>query len=213
MSQPYADSSGIEVLVLAAGHARRFGADKRCARVDGERSLLEVTLARLGTAQLPVTVCLSSRTSDDALADLLVQRHVRVLRCERAEEGMGSTLAEAVAARAGSSAWLVALGDMPCVALGTIRELLRRRRPGAIVLPVDADGRRGHPVLFDRDFFAELCRLSGERGGASLLERHAAHCIEVPVDDPGIHLDADTPAALEALRAQLASRSSSGVSG
>jgi molybdenum cofactor cytidylyltransferase len=202
-----------ELLVLAGGYATRFGADKRVARVSGQETLLGRTVAELRSTQLPVTVCLAARESDDALAEALLSTGVRVLRCRRADEGMGGTLAEAVAARQEAPALIVALGDMPLVSAATVEALLRHWSAGAIVLPVSPDGRRGHPVLFDRLYFAELRQLGGDRGGASIISRHREHCVTVPVDDPGIHLDADTPAALEALRAQLASRSSSGVSG
>jgi len=191
----------------------RFGADKRVARIHEQETLLERTVAQLRSTRLPLTVCLATRAADDVIADALCSAGVSVLRCRRADEGMGGTLAEAVAERREASALVIALGDMPLVTAAVVDALLRHWSPGAIVLPVGPDGRRGHPVLFDRRYFAELQELGGDRGGASLVSKYRAHCVEVPVDEPGIHLDADTPAALEALRDQLASRSSSGVSG
>jgi len=202
-----------EILVLAAGRARRFGADKRRASIAQDETLLERTVAQLLRTGLPVTACLASRRSDDALVEVLESTGARILRCDRAEEGMASTLAEAVAARARVPAILVALGDMPLVLPGTVQALTERWRPASIVIPVGHDGRRGHPVLFDRAYFGELRELSGDRGAASLLRRYEQNCVEVPVEDPGIHLDADTPEALESLCAQLTPRSSSGVSG
>jgi molybdenum cofactor cytidylyltransferase len=126
---------------------------------------------------------------------------------------MGSTLAEAMGVLAPAPAVIVALGDMPLVSPGTVAALCREWRAGVIVAPVTRDGRRGHPVLFDRAFFSGLAGLSGDRGAAALLERHRGRCRFVAVEDAGIHLDADTPQALAALRAQLTPRSSSGVSG
>lgn len=202
-----------EILVLAAGRARRFGADKRRAYIAQDETLLGFTVAQLLRSGLPVTVCLASRRSDDALAGVLGSTGARILRCVRAEEGMASTLAEAVAARARAPAILVALGDMPLVSPGTVQALTGLWRPASIVIPVGRDGRRGHPVLFDRAYFGELRALSGDRGAASLLRRYEQNCVELPVDDPGIHLDADTPDALESLCTQLTSRRSSGVSG
>lgn len=202
-----------EILVLAAGRAARFGADKRLVRINADSTLLELTLAQYRRTRCPLTVCLAARSEDDALAARLEGSGFSVLRCERAGEGMGSTLAEAVGARARAPGIIVALGDMPLVSSRTVEMLCERWRPASIVAPVSRDGRRGHPVLFDRAFFSDLRRLSGDRGAAPLLRRHRDRCVHVRVDDSGIHLDADTPVALEALRAQLASRSSGGVSG
>lgn len=202
-----------EILVLAAGRATRFGADKRSAKITRQETLLARTVTQLRSTTLPVTVCLASRASDDLLAEAMISIGVRVLRCRKADEGMGSTLAEAVAERSQAQALIVALGDMPLVSATIVDTLRSHWAPGVIVVPLTPDGRRGHPVLFDRRYFAELRKLSGDRGGASIVRNNAEHCIGVTIDDPGLHLDADTPAALEDLRAQLASRSSSGVSG
>lgn len=209
----HGEKASPEILVLAGGRATRFGADKRLVRVSDRETLLERTVTQLQSARLPVTVCLAARASDDGIARALRSTGVTVLRCRRADEGMGGTLAEAVAQRREASALVIALGDMPLVSAPIVDALCRHWSPGAIVAPVGPEGRRGHPVLFDRQYFAELCELGGDRGAASLISKYRGRCVEVPVDDPGIYLDADTPEALEALRAQLASRSSSGVSG
>jgi molybdenum cofactor cytidylyltransferase len=202
-----------EILVLAAGRSARFGEDKRLAKINRDSTLLGLTLEHYRCTPCPLTVCLSVRSADDALAEQLADDGVAVLRCARAEEGMGSTLAEAAGARLHAPAIIVALGDMPLVSPRTVEMLCENWQRASIVAPVSRDGRRGHPVLFDRAFFPDLARLSGDQGGASLLRRFRDRCIHIAVDDPGIHLDADTPAALQALRAQLASRSSGGVSG
>jgi len=194
-----------EILVLAAGRAARFGTDKRLAKISADTTLLELTLAQYRRTRCRITVCLAARSADDALAARLEAGGLAVLRCERAGEGMGSTLAEAVGARRRAPAIIVALGDMPLVAPGTVEMICERWRPASIVVPESQDGRRGHPVLFDRAFFSDLAGLSGEQGAAPLLRRYRDRCLRVSVNDPGIHLDADTPAALSALRAQFAS--------
>jgi molybdenum cofactor cytidylyltransferase len=45
-----------------------------------------------------------------------------------------------------------------------------------------------------------MTRLEGDVGARALLERHRDEVLQVPVDDPGIHVDVDTAAMLEAAR-------------
>jgi len=188
------------VLLLAAGASRRFGSDKRKALVYQGQSLLEASADLYRRPGLDLCVCLSAQSRDDDLAVAFADTDVRVLRCARASEGMGGTLAEAAQAHPDASALIVALADMPLISIPTLDAMLCARRDGRIVVPVH-DGRRGHPVLFDRPFIAKLQRLGGDRGAAAILAAHADAILELPVTDPGIHRDADTPEALAALRA------------
>jgi molybdenum cofactor cytidylyltransferase len=183
------------VLMLAAGQARRFGSDKRITLLCQSETLLERSVRSALEAELTVIVCLSTRRADDVIARSMSRFPVRVLRCARAEEGMGGTLAEGIAACSGYPGAFVALGDMPYVDSRTYRHLAQQHAPGRIVVP-ECGGQRGHPVLFDAVFFEELGDLSGDRGAARLLKRHAASCIRSAVRDPGIHRDVDRPGDL-----------------
>ncbi len=118
-------------------------------------------------------------------------------------EGMASSLRAGVAALpAGIDGVLVALGDMPALRPALLRALVAAFDPAAgrsICVP-ERKGRRGHPVLFGAEHFAELAALAGDVGARALFERHAASVHALAVDDPGILLDVDTPEALARLR-------------
>jgi len=58
------------------------------------------------------------------------------------------------------------------------------------------DGRQGHPVLFGRDFWAALSRLTGDEGARSVVRAHPASCIRLDVEDPGVLQDVDRPDAV-----------------
>ncbi|MDE2157898.1 MAG: NTP transferase domain-containing protein, partial [Burkholderiales bacterium] len=59
-------------------------------------------------------------------------------------------------------------------------------------------GRRGHPVAFAAELYSELIQLSGDDGARRVLLRYPSHGQEV--DDPGVLLDVDTEADLDAIR-------------
>jgi molybdenum cofactor cytidylyltransferase len=51
-------------------------------------------------------------------------------------------------------------------------------------------------VLWPARHFAEIAALSGDRGARALIDAHAAEVCYVPVGDPGVTRDVDTPDAL-----------------
>jgi molybdenum cofactor cytidylyltransferase len=115
---------------------------------------------------------------------------------------MGASLASA--ARVLPGEWdgcLVALADKPFVRRETalvVREALLDR----IVVPCYG-GEWGHPVGFPRRLFPALAALHGESGGRSLIVAEASSACFLDVDDPGVQLDIDTPAALAVAAAQF----------
>lgn len=109
--------------------------------------------------------------------------------------GMAGSLATGInAIPPAAEAAIVALGDMPNLLPETVNSLIAAFAPSigrTICIPVQ-ENRRGNPILFGRDHFAELSDLSGDRGGKAVVEKNSASIAEVFVDDPGIHLDFDT---------------------
>ncbi|MEH6491530.1 nucleotidyltransferase family protein [Halopseudomonas sp.] len=186
-------------LMLAAGSARRFGSDKRLARLADGRSLLSASLDNARNAYLDVRVVL--RPQDDAAA-LGVPAQCPIIRSERCHEGMAQSLVAGVAALQAIDAEAVAvlLGDMPRIRPQTLIALQAQATARRIVVPTHA-GQRGHPVLFGRAFWPELLLLQGDRGARELLRQHAKSLLEVPVTDPGILLDIDDAKMLAALPA------------
>ncbi len=184
-------------ILLAAGRARRFGADKRFADFCGVP--LALASARALRAALPETLAVVG--PDDApLRAVLEAEGVACVACADAALGMGHSLAQGVGASPQAEGWLVALADMPRVQPGTIARLAAALSRDAIVAPA-FEGRRGHPVGFGAVFRDELLALAGDVGAKPLLARHAARVRIVAVDDRGILLDADTPEALRRLAA------------
>lgn len=196
-------------VILAAGASRRFGAaDKRLARLPSGRTLLAATLSTASAAFSRLRVVL--REDDEPVA-LGLPADTPILRAPRAADGLGASLADAFAALAADPALAeapaaaVLLGDMPNIAPATLEALRDRAAPGRIVRPRHA-GRAGHPVLFGRDFWAELAALGGDEGARHVVGRHRARCHELEIDDTGIHLDIDVADDLSALSRRPVSR-------
>ncbi|MEQ8663338.1 MAG: nucleotidyltransferase family protein [Gammaproteobacteria bacterium] len=182
-------------ILLAAGFARRFGANKLVATL-GDGTPVVVATARRLAAAVDDTLAVVPGTAG-AVEALLHAEGIAVARCAAAADGMGHSLACGVRAAAASDAWLVMLGDMPFVAPATLARLVATLRAGAAIVVPSHAGADGHPVGFAARFAAELADLDGDRGARALLTRHAALVQRVDVTDPGIHRDIDVPADLD----------------
>jgi molybdenum cofactor cytidylyltransferase len=207
-------------ILLAAGRGLRFGGDKLLARLGAERKEVSAGTSRapaarsnaradldgecIGTAAcrnllaaLPRVIAVV-RPGDGALAAALGASGARIVRCARADEGMGSSLACGVAAAADAAGWIIALADMPWVQPETIARVAAAVAEGAPVAAPFHGGERGHPVGFGKVCYEALSVLGGDEGARSIIAAHRDSLARIDVDDPGILRDVDTPADLRA---------------
>ncbi len=183
-------------ILLAAGASVRFGGNKMMHPLpEGEaRAGMPIAVASATNmlAALPDTVAVV-RPRSQKLAHLLREAGAKVVTCRNANEGMGASLARAVAAADDADAWIVGLGDMPWIAPETILTMARMLTEGAVIVAPSFDGNRGHPVGFARRFHDELRASSGDEGARKLFRDHADLVTLLPVEDPGVLRDIDTP--------------------
>lgn len=187
--------SGVCGVLLAAGSGSRFGGGKLIHPLPASGIPLAVAAWRHLRAAVPQS-CVVVRAGETAVAQLFRAEGARVVECEDAGAGMGRSLSCGVRANPYARGWIIALGDMPCVEVATIRwiadTVAERNR---IVVPT-RQGKRGHPVGFPVRLYAELADLQGDIGARTVLQANAADLVERDVDDPGIFADVDTPADL-----------------
>jgi molybdenum cofactor cytidylyltransferase len=189
-------------IVLAAGLSRRMGRAKMLMPVDGRaiiRHAVESVLAG-GVDSVWVVTGPDVEPIEAALAGLTVQIVVN----PAPEEGQSGSLRAGIAALPPSvEAVLIALGDQPALAPSIIPALLAARRtsPKLIVAPRYRDG-QGNPVVFKREIFPELLRLTGDQGARPLIQKEPARVEWVELDLP-MPPDVDTPADYEKIRAKL----------
>jgi len=92
------------------------------------------------------------------------------------------------------SAALIHLTDHPTVKATTFAAVVdANRQSGKPIVIARHDGRRGHPVLFDRSMFTELLNAPEDQGARVVVNADASRIVYADVDDPGILLDLDTP--------------------
>jgi molybdenum cofactor cytidylyltransferase len=187
-------ADGYCAILLAAGHARRFGADKLLQPLD-DQPLACVSAARLQQVLPTVAVV---RPTQHELIDRFAALGVSCVISSASENGMGASIAAGIAARGDAKGWLIALADMPFIQPTTIAGVLAALREGATIAAPHCQGRRGHPVGFAATFGNALRSLQGDAGARELLRQHAAEITPVACDDSGIFADIDTPDDLSA---------------
>lgn len=188
------DPARVYAVTLAAGLARRFGADKLAAPC-GDGTVLDAALAPLEPFEWLGRAVVA--------ADGRFVPGRSVIANHAPERGMGHSvsLAAGAADAAGADYLLVTLGDMPRISPATITRLLEAcpDRPDALAACQPVDAAPGPPALFGRDWFGRLQSADGDKGARDWLRDPAngAALVRLPAEEA---LDIDTPADLEALR-------------
>lgn len=197
----WAGASSPAALVLAAGRSTRMGAvNKLLEPVAGVPMVRRAAEAALGSRAEPVIVVTGHEA--DRVAAALEGLDVAFVHNPDFAQGLSTSLRAGLGALPhGSDAALVLLGDMPLVTSSACDRVLDALGdPQTLVAVPTAGGRRGNPVAWSRALFPDLMAQTGDTGGRALLARHKDATALVEIGEAAA-LDADTPEALETIRA------------
>ncbi len=182
----------ITAVVLAAGGSSRFGSPKQLHEWQGQPLLRHVVMQVLAAPVQQVIVVLGAYFEE--IAPVLDGLPVTVVRNEDWQKGQSTSMKAGLRASAsGTQAALFVLGDQPHLPADLLRQLLdaHRRTLAPIVAPRH-QGRRGNPVIFDRQCFPELNSITGDTGGRPLFERYRDQVEWVEAEDD-VFVDIDVP--------------------
>lgn len=194
-----ATNKKVGALLLAAGFSNRFGSAKLLARLDSGNSVFSQTFSRLSSVVPDIKV-----VTRPELTDELKLQNVDLIVFPDAQRGMGASLAFGMQQVPHQwDACLICLADMPFIKPATYQTLVNSAQADRIVVPVFED-KPGNPVVFGRQFFAQLQSLSGDAGGKPVLKQHREKVVRLTVDDPAVLSDIDTPKDLEELQSTFA---------
>ena len=183
-------------VVMAAGNARRFGANKLSAQWEGKsliRRAMEAVPAELYHRRVVVT-------QYPEIIKLAKELSFTPIENTRPDLGISHTVALGLTELADCDAVLFQVSDQPLLRRETVAELTEfyLSRPDHIAA-LSHGGVRGNPCIFPARFFPELLALTGDRGGSAVIRQHP-EALALWESDAGQLADVDTPAALEALR-------------
>jgi molybdenum cofactor cytidylyltransferase len=92
--------------------------------------------------------------------------------------------------------FVVALADMPFIRSSTIAAVRDALAAGAPLAAPYFRARRGHPIGIAAKFREALEALEGDEGARKIVAANEKSLVKIPVGDPGVLRDIDTPADL-----------------
>ena len=182
----------ISGIILAAGAAERMGRQKLLLNLNGKPVLQWVLEAAL-SSELDEVVCVVRELKEIQQGISLKHEKLGWAVNERAAEGQGtSVIAGLKAINPQSEAALFLVGDQPLLKRDLIDGLIDLfRKTAALIVAPTFQGQTRNPVLFRRDLFPELLKLTGDRGGRRLIEKYKDKTVFLEWKEEAPFLDVD----------------------
>ncbi|MGH7774575.1 MAG: nucleotidyltransferase family protein [Candidatus Binatia bacterium] len=183
----------ISAIILAAGSAKRMGQQKLRLDFKG-KPILQWALEAALSSKLGEVICVVRELKEAQQAISIQHDKLRWIANERAHEGQStSVIAGLKAISPQSEAALFLVGDQPLVKADLINGLIDLfSKSAALIVAPTFQGQTRNPVLFHRELFPELLKLTGDRGGRGLIERYKNNAAFLEWNEEGPFLDLDT---------------------
>ena len=189
---PQMQTPKLGCLIMAAGNASRFRANKLAAEFDG-KPLIRHALDAVPKALFDKVVVVTQYPQIAALA-----REFGFLPLENPhpDYGISYTIRLGTRELLDCDAILYMVSDQPLLKRESIAGAvdLYRRHPNCIV-GLSHGGKRGNPCIFPREFFPELLELREDHGGNTVIRRHEDRLLLYEVGKQEL-TDVDTREAL-----------------
>lgn len=193
-------------VILAAGSSTRLGRPKQLLDLGGQPLLRRTLDNALASSLDRVLLVLGCRA--DEIATALGDHAAGIVLNPRYEDGQATSVVAGIAALPGDvAAAMLLLGDQPGVSPDVIDAVLAawRADPSAIAAP-GYGGTIGNPILFRRDLFPDLLRLTGDQGARAIVRARSSEVLSVPVAPHSPPPDVDTEEDYAALLASWDAR-------
>ena len=187
----------VSAILTAAGESTRMGRPKPLLPWRGV-SLVEHQVACLLESGCDEVVVVLGHASDE-VAPLVRGEGVRAVINPDYRKGKTTSIKTGLAHADPSATAIVLLAvDQPRTA-DIVREVVQAHvTGGALITSPRYEGHGGHPLVFAAELRPELERISEERQGIrEVFQAHRGDVHKLPLDDPMIRLDLNTPQAYE----------------
>ncbi|MBN2909716.1 nucleotidyltransferase family protein [Polycladomyces sp. WAk] len=195
--------TGVFALILAAGTSSRMGTPKQLLEWGG-MPLLEQVIRKTLAFPFPEVVAVVGHREKEIRRLIRIEDHrFRWVVNRDYDAGQSTSLLSGLASGEGRyHSAMVFLGDQPLIAEETIRQIFESslkqlhtfQESEPIVVRPCFRGIPGHPVFLGNVRSMNLAGLKGDCGAKEVLRTVRNRTI-LPVEDPGVVLDIDTPQA------------------
>jgi molybdenum cofactor cytidylyltransferase len=195
-------------VILAAGESSRMGRDKALlpwppGTAGGRSTFLSATMELL-QARSEMVIVVGGKNAD-SLRPIVYAAAGYILENRHAESGQFSSLRIGLqeVLNRGRDAAIVALVDRPPAQSRTLTYLCQAFKDAYekekwAVVP-EYDGRHGHPIVIGREMIEAFLRAPATSTARDVEHSFQARIVYVPVDDPNVVANVDTPEDYERL--------------
>ena len=189
---------------MAAGESIRFGKPKQLLRLGNKYLIQWVLDAALGSRLKQIILVLGHEHQKilQALGNDAQHPHLQVVINHQYKQGQSVSLQTGLLKIQDLfPSIMFLLGDQPMLKTATIDFLLDRfwSSDKDICVPVH-DGKRGNPTIFSQEFYSQLLKIKGDRGGRTIIEGYPDRVLEVEIDDRECFFDIDTQKDFEKIK-------------
>jgi len=190
-------------VILAAGASSRMGRDKALLPWRGGTFLSAAIRMLQPVTELVIVVAGANSAS---LAPITDAHAAFIAVNPDPQQGQFSSLQVGVqeVLNRGRDAAIVTLVDRPATEIETVEQLKRSFLSAGenvwAVVP-DYQGRHGHPILIGREMMEAFLRAAAGSNAREVEHANQGHILYVPVSDPLVAANVDTPEDFERLRA------------
>lgn len=182
--------NGLSGIVLAAGLSSRIGAFKPLLEIGGI-SMVQRVVRLMRTAGADPVIVVTGPRREELQAHLSGSGAILVHNPDFASTQQLKSLQLALTRLpSGCGRILVSPVDIPLVKTETVERLLTVE--GDFVRP-HFGGRAGHPVAISAQLIPYVLGYTGADGLQGAIRTGGFQVLDIPVDDPGILMDNDTP--------------------
>lgn len=187
-------TENIAIVLLAAGASTRMGFPKQLLKTGHETLIEKMTAVACSAGGQPVIVVLGAFY--EAVAEKLDSYPVTILKNDRWQEGMGSTVACAFdflrRQHPETAASVIMLCDQPHLNPAVLRRLINQwKSSGKPIVASEYGETYGAPALFDSTLFEALAKLKGEKGAKTIMAVNKENMEFIAF--PKGKIDLDTP--------------------
>lgn len=182
------------IILLAAGQSRRLGRPKQLLERAGESLLTKTVNAALGIDGVPVVVVLGAHA--ERMMPLLSDPRLVVVQNPDWPEGMASSVRCGLTVTRNrfpdTDGMLVIVCDQPGLDTLALQRLIElQRNTGLPAAAASYAGRLGTPAIFHARLFADLMKLSGDRGARQLLQDLGSDVAVLPFEEGALDIDTE----------------------
>ncbi|MCA9070161.1 MAG: nucleotidyltransferase family protein [Planctomycetaceae bacterium] len=199
-------------VVPAAGLSRRMGQPKLLLPLGG-KTVMARLLEALHQPQIACRAVVLRREDEDLCREVQKAQAWRIqpqVNPREMRESVEIALTE-IGQRFSPNpqdGWLLVPADHPTLSPRVINNLVSAwQTTSADILIPSWEGRRGHPTIFSWELATRVCEIPPNQGLNWLVRCGEFSLEELPLDDPAIFTDLDTPDDYEALKRTFAENS------